>query len=282
MQNSLESLKPLFLNDLIRVGSAFDGGYLINERTINRSKYLMSFGVNDDWSFEEDFLNRKPNLEVFCFDYSVSKQVFWNNALDALRKIFSGKFSWLLLSFKAREARQMLSLLRYWTKLLFRFSLFFGKENVHFYSKGISNKRSEKFITLEDALRIIPREELSENSVFVKMDIEQSEFLVLPELLRFQEYVNGIAVEFHDLGLLWPSFLEIIDKLKKSFEITHIHGNNYGGLIPNSATPNVLEITFLKKNLIQEKHPAREGVTYPIPGLDRPNNRHEKDLPLAF
>src|SRR5271170_2712300 len=117
MQNSLEAFKPIFLNDLIRMGSAFDGGYLINERTIKPSKYLMRFGVNDDWSFEEDFLNRKPNLEVFCFDYSVSKRVFWNNALDALKGIFSGQFFRLVLSLNAREVRQRLSLLRYWTKL---------------------------------------------------------------------------------------------------------------------------------------------------------------------
>jgi hypothetical protein len=282
MQNSLGSFKPTFLNDLIRVGAAFDGGYLINERSIRSSQYLMSFGVNDDWSFETEFLNRKPNVKIFCFDHSVSKKVFLNNILDSLSEVFSGRFLFLILSLRVRGLRRRLSILKYWSKVFFRFSAFFGKENVHFCSKGISSERSLCFVTLDDVFQMVSSEKLPENSVFIKMDIEQSEYRVLPELLRFQEYINGIVVEFHDLDILWPNFAELMTKLKVHFEITHIHGNNYGGLILNSMTPKVLEITFLKRILIQEKLPACESVAYPIPELDRPNNHLEKDYPLIF
>jgi len=64
MQKSLQSFKPMFLDDLIRVGASFDGGYLVNERSIQSSQYLLSFGVYDDCSFEADFLNRQPNLQI--------------------------------------------------------------------------------------------------------------------------------------------------------------------------------------------------------------------------
>jgi len=70
---SLESLRPRFLNDLIRVGADCDGGYVLNERSIRHSKYLLSFGVNEDWSFEQDFLHHNPDVMIFCFDHSVSK-----------------------------------------------------------------------------------------------------------------------------------------------------------------------------------------------------------------
>jgi hypothetical protein len=282
MQNSLESFKPRFLNDLVRVGGAFDGGYLVNERSILSAQYLLSFGVYDDWSFEEDFLSRRPDLKIFCFDYSVSRRIFWNKIVDSLKEVMSGKFFSLVLSLKVSEIRQRLSPLKYWTKIFVRFSLFFGKKNVHFSSKGISNERSPSFVTVDNAFRMISPEKLPENSVFIKMDIEQSEFQVLPDLLKFQESINGMAVEFHDLDLLWPTFVELMNKLKAHFEITHIHGNNYGGLIPNSQTPKVLEVTFLKRNLIQEKHPARETVAYPIRGLDSPNNRREEDYRIVF
>ena len=114
------------------------------------------------------------------------------------------------------------------------------------------------------------------------MDIEQSEFRVLPDLLKLEQYINSLAIEFHDLDILWAKFVELTEQLKAHFEITHIHGNNYGGLIPNSGIPRVLEITFLKKKLIREEHPVRETVTYPIPQLDYPNNRFKKDYPLVF
>jgi hypothetical protein len=282
MQNSLESFKPMFLDDLIRVGASFDGGYLVNERSIRSSQYLLSFGVYDDWSFEADFLNRQPNLQILCFDYSVSRKVFLKNTLDALNEVLSGRFFLLVLLLKVQKVRQRLSILKYWTKNYFRFSRFFDKENVRFCPKGISSEQSTTFVTLEDAFQMMSPEKPQKNTVFIKMDIEQSEFRVLPNVLKFQDCINGIVIEFHDLDILWPNFVEIMDMLKIHFEVTHIHGNNYGGLIPNSRTPKVLEITLLKKSLIREKQPSCETVVYPIPGLDRPNNRFEKDCALFF
>jgi hypothetical protein len=282
MQNSLEMFKPKFLNDLIRVGGAFDGGYVVNERSIRSSRYLMSFGVNDDWSFEAKCLSRKPNLKVLCFDHTVSKRVFLNKILDALSELLSVRFLLLVLSLDVRGVRRELGVLKYWTKIYFGFSFFFAKENVRFCSKGISSETSQRFVTLDDAFQMISREALPENSVFIKMDIEQSEFRVLPDLLRFEEYIAGMVVEFHDLDILWPKFSDLMNELKAYFEITHIHGNNYGGLILNSRTPKVLEITFLKKSLIRGERPARENVAYPIPELDRPNDRFADDYRLVF
>jgi len=40
---------------------------------------------------------------------------------------------------------------------------------------------------------MLPPEQLVDNSIFVKMDIEQSEFRVLPGLLKFEKYINGLA-----------------------------------------------------------------------------------------
>ena len=45
--------KPRGLYDLIRFGKDNDGGYLIGRNSALKSEYLISFGINDDWSFEE-------------------------------------------------------------------------------------------------------------------------------------------------------------------------------------------------------------------------------------
>lgn len=47
--------KPNANYDLIRLGRSNDGGYLIGKNSINNSKYLISMGLDLDWSFEEDF-----------------------------------------------------------------------------------------------------------------------------------------------------------------------------------------------------------------------------------
>jgi hypothetical protein len=135
-------------------------------------------------------------------------------------------------------------------------------------SKGISNEAKGSFLTLEDVFHLIPPEHLTENSVFIKIDIERSEFRVLPDVVRFQEYLSGFVVEFHDLDILWINFTELMNRLLVDFDLTHVHGNNFCGLIPNTATPKLLEITFLKRGLPAESRgsPARAPTTIRSPG----------------
>jgi hypothetical protein len=282
MQSSLKGLRPRFLSDLIRIGNPFDGGYVINERAILSSRYLVSFGVNDDWSFEADFLAHKPGLKIFCFDHSVSRQVFRKKLQDNVNETFSLRFLLSFLSLNIRGVRQRISNLRDAARLHSRFSAFFTGKNVRFIQKGLSNERDQQFVTLDDVFQMIPQQERLENSVFLKMDIEQSEYRVLPTLEKYEKYINGMVVEFHDLDILWSNFVDLMSTLRNCFEITHVHGNNFGGLIPDSQTPKVLEITFVKKALISESQRPDEEVIYPVPELDRPNDPYKKDYPLYF
>jgi hypothetical protein len=279
---SMERLRPRRLSDLIRLGGEGDGGYVVNETAIRLSRYLLSFGVNIDWSFELEFLNRNPNVTMFCFDPTVSKRVFLKKTLNAVNDVLNLKFAAFLCSFNLPKVRRKISEIGEWAKIYKGFSQFLAKDSVHFYATGISNEHAGSFITFGEALQLVSPKEIPENSVFVKMDIELSEFRVLPDLLQYQKYVNAMVIEFHDLDILWTKFAELTERLKTNFEITHIHGNNYGGLIPQSRTPKVLEITFLKKSLIKESGPGLNGVTYPLSLLDFPNNPKERDYPLIF
>jgi len=48
-------LKPKKNFKLLRLGKNYDGGYLIDINSIKNTKTLLSLGIGDDWSFEEDF-----------------------------------------------------------------------------------------------------------------------------------------------------------------------------------------------------------------------------------
>lgn len=278
---SLEKFRPRFLSDLTRLGRDFDGGYVVNARAIPATSDLLSFGVSADWSFEADFLDRNPLARVFCFDYSVSKTVFRQKALDALNEVCSFKFLLMFLSLNWRNIRRRLSTLKHCWKIYFEFASFFSRRGVTFVQKGLSSESNDRFLTLPDVFRIIsPADRIPDNSVFLKMDIEQSEYRVLRDLPEFRRYINGMVIEFHDLDILWSNFLELMNQLSADFEITHIHGNNYEALIPESATPKCLEVTLLKKHLIGPLDASAEDVTYPIPGLDRPNDPSRRDYAL--
>ena len=68
-------LKPKKKYELVRFGRENDGGYLVSKKTILEAKHLISFGILDDISFENDFLqiNKVP---VICFDHTINKS-YW-------------------------------------------------------------------------------------------------------------------------------------------------------------------------------------------------------------
>ena len=68
----LNSLNPTFFTpNIIRLGKNNDGGYLVikNEK---KYKYLLSFGISDDVSFERDFSNEHSDCQIFCFDPTIN------------------------------------------------------------------------------------------------------------------------------------------------------------------------------------------------------------------
>jgi hypothetical protein len=74
---------PIELEDLVRIGRDFDGGYVLSERHIENTNILLSFGIRDDWSFEEDFSTKKE-ITVYSYDYSITDEPFVSVA--SLRK----------------------------------------------------------------------------------------------------------------------------------------------------------------------------------------------------
>lgn len=123
------------------------------------------------------------------------------------------------------------------------------------------------------------------NDIFLKMDIEGAEY---PWLLSLSEdqlnKFKQIVIEFHVINDdSWDTKLE--DKIKtfnilsKTHYAIHIHGNNYGGL--TNRIPNVVEITYIRKNTINYE-PDLNNTILPIPGLDFPNNPNDQDIDLIF
>lgn len=59
--------QPFFCDDLIRLGRDNDGGYLVNRQDVLKTARLLSLGVEDDISFEKDFVNLN-NCPVDAYD----------------------------------------------------------------------------------------------------------------------------------------------------------------------------------------------------------------------
>ena len=68
------ALKPNFCDDIIRLGRKNDGGYLVSKSDVTASDKLLSFGIYDDWSFEEDFA-KINDVPIVAFDAGDSIQI---------------------------------------------------------------------------------------------------------------------------------------------------------------------------------------------------------------
>lgn len=107
----------------------------------------------------------------------------------------------------------------------------------------------------------------------LKMDIDGSEHTWIQHIPQgLLESVAQLVIEVHFLHHAhnW----HILDKLRETHNLIHVHGNNYGGLT-DQGVPNVAELTYLRKDFFDE------ALSYPcdIPmRLDRRNNPRKPEL----
>jgi len=255
------SIQPIHKDDLIRVGSTNDGGYILTRELIQRTKFILSFGISMNWNFEKDFQERKTEkIKIHAYDHTIGLHSFRNYTIFAI-------------------IRAILTPLRKenWKNIFKYFSykkFFDGTNNIHFqervwWSNDNNSSSFEKIL-----------ERIDDENIFLKMDIELSEYRVINKILENHQKIVGMVIEFHAIDILYDVFFNIMENIKEKFNIIHIHGNNFGDIGPRKI-PNTLEITFENKE-IAGTTTKPSNHTYPIKGIDQPNNPKESDFTFTF
>ena len=184
--------------DLIRVGKSHDGGYLIASNDIDQTDLLISLGVNDDWSFEEHF-QTLHDTQIISYDGSISERIF--------RKQF--RKSILSAENPAKTIRKLKSWLGY--------QKFFSQPNVQHVQKFVGMETDDtRYCSLSQIL-----EGRTESNIFLKVDIEGSEYRIFEDLIRHQDRLTGLAIELHDCDLHLQSICHLIHSLR--LNLVHIH-----------------------------------------------------------
>ena len=89
--------KPIANYELVRVGRSNDGGYLIGKNSINSSEYLISMGLDLDWSFEEEFIKKNDKINIICFDDNLDKKfIFKKIIIQIILIIFNRNLKYLI------------------------------------------------------------------------------------------------------------------------------------------------------------------------------------------
>ena len=218
-------LKPKHEYDLIRLGGSFDGGYLVEKKSIEKSESLITLGLGYEWRFEKDY-KRKYNKPIHCYDHTVNyssiKKLSRKSLMSTLFRLFKPKY-FLKKEFFSSHISSIF-LYRDYKKL-------FRDEVRHFIKRvGPGLGPGSEGITLKEMLK---KKEVKA-PYYLKVDIENSEYRILDEILDLQENFTGIAIEFHDVDLHLSKIEKFIGSLK--MDLVHIHPMNQALVVNNIPT----------------------------------------------
>ena len=255
---SLSWLAPLEVEGLIRVGGSSDGGYVIPEVLLRDTDVLISMGLGHNWQFEMDVRALNPSARVHVYDHTVSESLFNREYLAEVAAFLTGKVGRANVQRRRRRVRAYRAL--------------FGTGATHFRER-IHDRQDGDSVDIATVFK-----RAGGGRVFVKMDIEGTEYRVLEDVVSYSDRILGMAIEFHDTGPLRPVFEHTMEVVRQRFEIVHVHANNF--MPPyRDGFPEALEITVARKDLV---HGTRRRQGLPLPHLDRPNDPSRPDYRLTF
>jgi len=253
-------LKPYHIEDqkLVRIGPKFDGGYVIDKKSIVNTDIIITCGLNDDWQFEKSFLKINTKCIVEAYDHTIDKK-FW---IERFKKDI--KHFFLL---KKIRLRKIIDIFKYLDYLRF-----FKNHNKHHILKIGTENIYNKEITIDRILK-------NHQNVILKVDIEGDEYKILNQILDNSKKIKTLIIEFHDIHQNMDKIKDFII-ISKELKLIHIHSNNYAGS-NKDGDPNVVELTFIniKKN---ELNLVKTDKTFPIKQLDYKNIDRIEDIYLKF
>lgn len=256
-------LKPIKTQKLIRIGEKSDGGYVVDSKIIIDTNNLVSLGFGSDWTFELDYLKLKDK-KIHMYDHTTSSWPYIKDIIKYFRRLITFKTTYE--GFKLRLDNYL------------EFKNFLNLNNVNLFSEKIACPIINKKDT--DIKKVFSRIK-DEANIILKCDIEGSEFEIIDQIVEFSNRINMLIIEFHWINYTDNEeiFIESVKKLKKKFEIIHIHGNNFNNKL-ETGLPSVVEITLFNSKYKPDK--IEYVYDFPIKNLDYPNNPYEKDLEFSF
>lgn len=213
------NLKPQQEFPLVRLGSARDGGYLVDQRLLGCD--LLSFGIAGDWQFEKDWwASAESGIRIVTFDGSIGTLQFVGTAIAS--------------SFRLNKPALAF---RNWMNVIDYHRFLRSKTSFHrkYITCDLSNHNHETFA---NALR----HQGLQYPVFLKIDIEGAEYQLLDAIIQNQQDLTGLAIEFHNPITNIERISEFVAHL--NLNVVNVHANN---CLPKNNHENIepsIEVSF--------------------------------------
>jgi hypothetical protein len=262
-----QRLIPRSRHDLIRLGLRRDGGYVVPAAAVERTAVLLSLGIGRDWSFEKAFRAANRAVRVIGVDPSVDPRYFAQRLMKGVVGLIASG------GFNRRKRKHHGAMLRnaidyFW---------FFALRHRHI-TVSVGNSEDPEHVTIGSLVTLAAE---TDHRIFLKMDIEGSEYGIVPDIARHHGSINCVVAEFHRVGQRAALFNEAVATLQRHFDIVHLHGNNYRPYDASHDFPDTVEMTLVNRALMADPIVA-STCEYPRAGLDFPNNPSLPDYQLRF
>lgn len=235
--------------DLVRLGRAGDGGYLLCKNDLLNANALISMGINTDWSFEKAVLELKDVL-IHAYDGSVSSAKLWRLFFKKIGHPFPPRT--VIERFKAA----------------WQFPKFFGPKATHF-EEYVGSDTLYPNVNIATVISRLPSDK---EKIFFKIDIEGSEWAILDELIAVAGRTTGLVIEFHDCDRNLQTIVDFVASYP--LNLVHIHANNWAD-VAESGVPQVLELSFSSSL----SGPDFGAVPHP---LEQKNRLSGPDIQISF
>lgn len=265
-----QRLRPIAFDGLVRVGNhVADGGYVVPEDALNNAAVVLSLGMGYEWKFDDQVRTRNRRATMIAVDHTIKPSWFLYAWVRSLFK--KTIYRALGNNTRAEHYRELHELATTYFRLF--------RSRIAHVRKRVAAVDGPNDISLSTLIAMGKSQ--APCSVFLKMDIEGSEYDIIPHICENATLISVVTAEFHDLASAPEQFNIGVSRLQEHFHIVHIHGNNHAPYSVEFDFPDVVEITFVNKGLCPaEISPSLRS--YPDPVLDVPNKHGSVDYPLRF
>ena len=262
-------LWPQDVEDLVRVGRPYDGGYVVPRSALMAAQVLISVGINDDWSFEQASTGLNPALRLTGVDATTT-------ASYVLRRGVRFRVEYLLACLTGRRAKR--DFLKTRMPSLFAYRRFWAQHTL--IPKMLAPQASATTVRLAELMNSPPGPSGEPTSrVFLKIDIEGAEYALLEDIVAAGPRLTGLTMELHDVPAHRDRVIQFFAALRPHLVLVHLHANTYGGVDPGTSLPKVVEATWLSRSLVTGYLPPAQAL--PRHGLDQPSKYSHLPIQLC-
>ncbi len=242
----------------VRIGNNADGGYIALDEICRNTKTLLSFGVEDNVTFEANFVENYPKSAVVLYDHTVNGLPQQNDNFCFVKK---GVSSTTTGDFVAIS------------------------EIINRSSENITMKMDVEWDEWEILKSMSPSDFDNVDQILIEFHFalidtdekfvpnQNPDYKLTPYFCNFYKTIYN---KINDDLLL--KYKEVIDMLNDRYYAFHIHPNNslkkinYG----KHSFPPLLEMSFVRKDLISNALKTKQS--FPVEGLDFPNKPYKPEL----